>query len=240
MRIILTLLAVAVLVSPSRPAAAEPAFIGMQVQGLSAEAAAVLGMEKAHGVLVRDVALGGPSAAAGFQRGDLIVRLNGKEIDTFERLIEIVRTLEAGSKFKVIVLRRGETIDLTLETGKWPVAWRVNDKAFAAFPNIGLTVVSMSDKLRRALAIRRGSTGVAVTLVDNSKGLPMDLKRGELILQVNQEPIWTPKQLDSRYREAKKAGHRSLLLLVEGAAGFRFSPVADPLTLEHVWIILNR
>lgn len=223
MRIILTLLAVAVLVSPSRPAAAEPAFIGMQVQGLSAEAAAALGMEKAHGVLVRDVALGGPSAAAGFQRGDLIVRLDGKEIETFERLIEIVRTLVAGSEFKVIVLRRGETVDLTLETGKWPVAWQVNDKAFAAFPNIGLTVASMSDKLRRALAIRWGSTGVAVTLVDNSKGLPMDLKRGELILQVNQEPIWTPKQLDARYREAKKAGHRSLLLLVEGPAGFRFS-----------------
>jgi serine protease Do len=222
-RIILTLLAIAVLVSPSRPVAAEPAFIGMQVQGLSAEAAAALGMEKAHGVLVRDVALGGPSAAAGFQRGDLIIRLDDKDVDTFERLIAIVGALEAGSKFQVTVLRRGKTVDLTLETGKWPVAWRANDKAFAAFPNIGLTVASMSDKLRRALGIRWGSTGVAVTLVDNSKGLPMDLKRGELILQVNQEPIWAPKQLDTRYRAAKKAGHRSLLLLVEGAAGFRFS-----------------
>ena len=162
MRIILTLLAAAtVLVSSPRPAAAEAAFIGMQVQGLSAEAAAALGMEKAHGVLVRDVTLGGPSAAAGFRRGDLIVRLDSKDIDTFERLVEIVRTLEAGTKFQVTVLRRGETVNLPLETGKWPAAWRVNDKAFAAFPNIGLTVASMSDKLRRALGIDgcRGDPG---------------------------------------------------------------------------------
>jgi serine protease Do len=222
-RNILTLLAVIALVSPSLAAAGEAAFVGMQVQGLSAKAAAAMGMEKAHGVLVRDVALGGPSATAGFERGDLIVRLNGAEIDTFERLVKIVRALKAGDKVPVAVLRRGEKVELTLETGKWPAAWRVNDKSFAALPAVGLTVASMSDNLRRSFAFRWGSTGVAVTLVDKSKGLPIDLKRGELIVQVNQVPVWTPKQFETRYREAKKAGRTSLLLLVEGAAGFRFS-----------------
>lgn len=222
-RIVLTLLILAALSLAARPTAAEPAFVGMQVQGMSAETAAALGMEKPHGVLVRDVALGGPSAAAGFERGDLIIRLDGKAIDTFATLVMVVQSLKAGAKVPASVLRRGETIDLNLETGKWSATWLVNDKAFAAFPAIGVTVAGMSDKLRKLFAIRWGSTGVAITVVDDTKGLPIDLKRGELILQVNQEPIWTPKQLDTRYRAAKKAGRQSLLLLVEGVGGFRFS-----------------
>ncbi len=48
-------------------------FTGMQVQGLTANAAKALKQSKAQGVLVRDVGLGSPADRAGIRRGDLIV-----------------------------------------------------------------------------------------------------------------------------------------------------------------------
>lgn len=203
--------------------AGEAAFVGMQLQGSTPDIAKALGLAKPGGVLVRDVALGGPSAAAGFQRGDLILRFAGKDVDTFETLLGLVKGLNAGDKVPVAVLRHGATVDLTLETGTWPESWRVTQSAFGAIPEVGLTLASLTEKVRDSFSVRWGSTGVVVTLVNAEKAQNMDLQRGELIRQVNQEDVWLPDQLIDKFQEAKKNGHASLLLLVEGVAGFRFS-----------------
>jgi|TARA_B100001964_G_scaffold52828_1_gene59809 hypothetical protein len=50
-----------------------------------------------------------------------------------------------------------------------------------------------------------------------------DLQRGEVIHQVNQKPIWDPNELAKVYKAAKGQDKKSLLMLVEGANGFRFS-----------------
>ena len=67
----------------SLPAAAESGFTGMQIQGMSEKIAKALGRKAADGVLVRDVALGGPADRAGIHRGDLIFNANvtGCKID---------------------------------------------------------------------------------------------------------------------------------------------------------------
>ena len=57
-------LIVVVSVAATKPAAAEPAFVGMQVQGVSKAVAIALGHDKNEGVLVRDVYLGGAASNA--------------------------------------------------------------------------------------------------------------------------------------------------------------------------------
>ncbi len=72
-------------------------------------------------------------------------------------------------------------------------------------------------------SLRWGSTGVVITLIDPEKSTDMDLQRGELILQVNQDTVWMPAQVLAKYREAKEKGLTKILLLVEGTSGYRFS-----------------
>lgn len=218
--------------APLPVAAGEAPFVGMQIQGLSPEVAGTLGLGGTSGVLVRDVALGGPADEAGFRRGDLIVEIAGKPVQSFEHLVSLVGALMPGATVAATVQRDGGArATLNLKAGIWPDAWRDAPGKFAILPDLGLTFSSITSKTRQQFGVRWGSTGVLVTLVDDTKvqamERPVDLKRGEIVVQVNQRPVWQPDQVLAAYAEARKAGRTALLLLVEGTEGsrngFRFS-----------------
>jgi len=209
------------------PAMAEPGFVGMQVQGVTQEVAESLGRKNSHGVLVRDVALGGPANKAGFLRGDLVLKLNEKTIDSFKTLVDIVNGLKADQTVSASVLRQGKEYNLTLKAGNWTAPWQVSKGAFGNIGALGVTLSAVTPKVRESFKMRWGSNGVVVTLVDLEKAGKlkriMDLRRGDVVVQVDQEEVWQPQHVLDRYANAKKAGRKSLLLLVEGVAGYRFS-----------------
>lgn len=215
---------VAVLAASPKPAAAETGFIGMQVQGMSPQIAKALGLESADGVLVRDVALGGASDKAGFKRGDLILEFAGKRIDSFAAMVKAAGATTPGQKVKVAILRRGKPMTLTLTLGKWTEPWLIKNNAVASLPASGLTLASLTQKLRKGFGLRWGSIGVVVTLVDPDR-TDIGLRRGDLIVQVNQKDVWLPEHLIAEYKAAKKAGRKEVLLLVERVNGYRFIPL---------------
>ncbi len=214
-----------ILVFGISPLAADgSAFIGMQVQEVSDGMAQALGMDRAHGVLIQDVALGGPAAAAGLRRGDLIFEMASKPVETFEGLMAIARSLKAGVSVPVKVMRQANPVEVTLVTGTWPAAWRIERGGFANIPEVGLTVAAITEKVRNTFDLRWGSVGVVVSMVDAGKAAARSsLRRGEVIRQVDQSDVWQPGQVVDAYRKAKAEGRDALLLLVERADGFRFT-----------------
>lgn len=221
----LVLLLLAVLGASPPAAAAEAAFVGMKVQGISDKAAIALGENVPRGVLVLDVALGGPADKGGIRRGDMIVKFAEVGTDTFEKLVAVVQKLTPGDEFTVTVIRAGETTKLTMRAGKWHPAWRVSKAAFASIPNIGVTFSSLTPKIRENFNLRWGTTGLVITLTDPEKQKSHGLVRGDVVLQVNQRPVWEPRQFVDMYNEAKQKGRKFLLLLIEGVGGFRFAYV---------------
>jgi serine protease Do len=173
--------------------------------------------------LVRDVVLGGASDKAGFKRGDLILKFAGKRIDTFNAIVKAVGTTKPGQTVKVAILRNGKLMTLTLTLGKRTAPWLIKKSAVASLPASGLTMASLTQKLRKGFGLRWGSIGIVVTLVDPDR-TDIGLRRGDLIVQVNQKDVWLPDQLIAEYKAAKKAGRKELLLLVERVNGYRFMP----------------
>ncbi len=208
---------------PGIAGAQDAAFVGLHIQGVSADVTGALGLPPQKGVLVRDVALGGPSDKSGFRRGDIILKIAGTEVGEVDQVVKVVSGIKAGQKVPVTVLRARKSLDLTLETGKWPEQWRVAKDAFATIPENGLTLVAITPKVRETFNVRWGSVGVFVSLVDDEKSQNMDLQRGEIIVQVNQDDVWLPDQVLAKYREAKSEKREKLFLLVDGVNGFRFS-----------------
>jgi len=203
------------------PAAAESGFSGLHVQGMSLEIAKALSLKDADGVLVRDIAVGGPAAAAGILRGDLILEFAGKKIDSFERMVAVAGSTRPGQKVELEVLRGGKPVTLSMTLGTWTDAWRVTNSEVASHPPSGLTLASLTQKLRKGFGLRWGSVGVVVTLVDPDRS-DIGLRRGDLIKQVNQEDVWLPDQVFAQYKAAKKDRRPELLLLIERINGFHF------------------
>lgn len=199
---------------------AAPGFVGMQVQELSPDVAAALGRDDAKGLLVRDVALGGPADLAGFRRGDLIVGFAGTPTDNLKQLVAAIGKHRAGETVDVRVYRGGNHRDLKFTLGEWPDSWRIRTEAVGTLPDRGLTLVALTSGVRKSFRLRWGATGVVVSLVDEAAGGP--LQRGDLIVQINQQTVWQPAKAIELYRAAKQAGRHNLLLLVERVDGFHF------------------
>lgn len=202
--------------------AEERGFLGLQVQGMSPKIAAALQLDAEVGVLVRDISIDGPAAQAGIQRGDLIVKLDGQIIDTFERLMQVSSALSPGDVIELEIRRLGQKKLLQMTVGAWMDSWLVAESAFAAQPELGLTFGALTPKLRESMDVRWGTTGIIVTLSDDQFVAVTPLRRGDVVVQINQKPIWKPEQFLSAFGAAKKAGSPSLLMLVERADGFKY------------------
>ena len=133
-----------------------------------------------------------------------------------------MRGTKPNQQVKVTVLRKGGQQDLTLKLGDRPQAWRVTKGAVASLPNIGLTLAAITKKIRERFGIRWGSIGVLVTLIDPAVENAMQLMRGDIIVQVNQEIVWKPEQVVAMYKAAKTKGRKRLLVLVERVSGFEY------------------
>lgn len=211
--------------------AEERGFLGLQVQGMSPKIAAALQLDVQVGVMVRDISIDGPAAHAGIQRGDLIVKLNDQTIDTFERLMQVSEGLKPGQTIALEIRRQGEKKLLQLTVGEWLESWAVSQSSFAAQPELGLTFGALTPKLRKRMGVRWGTTGIIVTVSDDQFVSVTPLRRGDVVVQINQKPVWKPEHFISAFGAAKKNGSPSLLMLVERADGFKYMlqpiPVAD-------------
>jgi S1-C subfamily serine protease len=98
--------------------------MGVGLQDLTPALAARLGLQIERGVLITQVENGSAASRAGLRgssnSGDVIISLDGKEVNTFEDLANYIDSRKVGDKVEVKFLRDGRemTIEVTLE------AWR--------------------------------------------------------------------------------------------------------------------
>ena len=220
--LLLICVAVDIAIPWTNASAAEFGFSGMHVQGVNDTIAKALSLPKAEGVLVMDVALGGAADIANIKRGDRITHFNGTKIDTFKRLLGVVTKTRPGQKVDVKVQRKRRILDLKMKLGSKPASWKLTQGAVIKFTAVGLTLASITPKIRERFNLRWGSVGVLVTLIDPAFADRMLLRRGDVIVQINQSDVWRPDQIKRYYDAAKEAGKTQLLMLIERTDGFRY------------------
>lgn len=87
--------------------------LGMSLQQVTPAIAKELGMKKAEGVVITDIDVTGPAAEAGLQRGDVILEVNRKPVNT---LSDFREALQKGEKsLLLLIYRNGSTLYFTLQ-----------------------------------------------------------------------------------------------------------------------------
>jgi serine protease Do len=162
--------------------------IGVYVQKMTPELAKSFGMEKTRGALVADIIPGGAAEAAGIQRGDVIVKFDGKEIDEMNELPRLVAATPVGKQVEVEVLREGKPLKIKLKVGelKDEAAPAVEEKAKA---ELGMSVQEITPEVARQLQLK-DLAGVIVTQVEGgSAAEEAGVQRGDIIREINGQPV---------------------------------------------------
>jgi S1-C subfamily serine protease len=89
-------------------------YIGVYLDELTEELSAYFGVKEGKGLLVSRLTKDGPAEKAGLKVGDVIVKAEGKEVNTVQELSKIIQGKEKGSKIKVEFIRdkKSKTADV--------------------------------------------------------------------------------------------------------------------------------
>jgi serine protease Do len=190
-------------------------WIGVEIQPVTSDIADSLGLKTENGALVADTEKDSPAAKAGIKTGDVILSVDGETVDGPRDLARKIAGLGPNASAKLAVWQNGaeKTFDVklgTLPSEQVATADTNDDSATANLDNFGLTLAP-SDSVPGAAA-----GGVVVTNVDpDGVAAQKGLKVGDVILEVGGKPVTTPSQIASVLSEAKKSGHKAVLLRVK-------------------------
>ncbi|WP_233193053.1 Do family serine endopeptidase [Acidimangrovimonas sediminis] len=93
-------------------------WLGVQIQQVSPDVAAALGMDKPQGAMIAQVMPDSPAAKAGFKRGDIITKFGSTEIKSVHDLPRAVAMTEPNTKTDVQILRGGKPDTIHVDVGQ--------------------------------------------------------------------------------------------------------------------------
>ncbi len=231
-------------------ASVQRGYLGIQIRQLDAGIADALGLPKGRGELVNSVEPNQPAARAGIRSGDVIVRVNNREVNPDESLSFIVANLPVGSRVPIELIRDGKRQTVTATLVERPSEEQLagfnrpqqdDDQGFgngggdddqqsdnvAARNALGLSVQPLTPVIARQVGVPEDTRGVVVAGVDaDSDAGQKGFRRGDVILSVNQRPVLTGADVAAAVNAARAAGRTNVLLYVRrGSAQPLYAPI---------------
>jgi serine protease Do len=209
-------------------------WLGVRIQGVTEEIAESLGLTKARGALVASVTDNGPADKAKIKAGDVILTFDGKDVTEMKRLPRIVAETPINKDVPVQVWRDGKLSNTTVRVGELdeneqqasaPAAPKDTPQGGnSRVESLGLALSAITPELRQKFDIDDSVTqGVVVTGVDdNGPAAEKGVKPGDIVVEVGQEEVKAPADIQAKVQKAKQANRKSILLLVDRQGEMRF------------------
>ncbi len=176
-------------------------FLGISIQPLTSGLAKGLNLPaESGGVLVGGVSPNSAAEKAGVKDGDVILEVNGKKVADPRNLQLAVAQTPPGTKVTLRVLRgevgrkAGEkTLTATLDElpSEALVGGPAGNESEAATQDVldGVEVTDLDGQVRRQLGIPASVRGAVVTNVDPNSAAAEGLRPGDIILEINRQPV---------------------------------------------------
>ena len=198
------------------------AWIGAEGQSVTSAIAATLNLPRPEGVLLKSIYPGGPVAVAGLKGGDVILSIDGTEVDDMQGLNYRIATHKSGENVKIHAISGGKPQDVSVTLALPPENPPRQLSAIAGRnPMTGASVINLSPAAALDLQMDLMAKGVAVadvrdgTIADN-----YGFRAGDIIKSVNGQNIGNVGQLKAALDGAK--GHWDMEV-IRGARTLRLS-----------------
>ncbi len=197
--------------------------IGVSIVDVNAAFAESFGLGRPRGALVQIVEPGGPAEKAGIKPGDIILAVNGQNIEHYGELSLLISNMHPGTDVHISIWRERKAQDVNVK-----VALVSDETADAAAkpakgPSSG-QAERLGLKLRVLSAEEKQQAQTTGSLIVESVSGPAaagDVQPGDIVLGINGKAVHTTQELVA---EAKTAG-KTIALLVQRMGQQLFLPL---------------
>jgi len=202
--------------------------IGVSIQEVTRELADSFGLPKIAGALISAVEKGGPADKAGVRPSDVILKFDGKTVNSSADLPRIVAATKPGNKVGVQLWRKGNTMDVSLVVAEireegGDIAQRGSrsnaEGTSESETRLGLVVSELNEQQKAELGVEGG------LIVEDMKGpaARSQLQRGDVILAIGNIEIHNFEQFNDVLKKVPKG--RNIALLVRRSEGTVYVPI---------------
>jgi serine protease Do len=204
----------------------ERGMLGVGIQSVTSDLAASMGLKEVHGVMVNSVNPGGPGDKAGLKAGDVILKLNGQEVDDPNALRNEISSTAPGTTVTLTVVRNGTQQDMRATLGELTPEQEKAAQSGGGAPSgskLGISVAPLDADTARQLGLPATTQGLVIQSVDPSgPAAQAGLEAGDVIQEVNRQKV---RSVDDMQRALQASGNRPPLLLINRNGQTVFVPV---------------
>ena len=208
-------------------------YLGVRIQPMTEDLADSLGLPQNRGEFVQSVQPGEPAEQAGLMEGDVVLRVDGKEVTPDQTLSFIVANIEPGKRINLDIVRDGQRRTLPVTVGRRPSDEELAAQVFnpdqqdplSSAPRgvglipeaLGIQAIPLTPQIAAQLGMPSGTQGVVVTEVDpNADAATKGLTRGTVILRANNRAVASTEDLEAAIGAAKSENREAILLRLRG------------------------
>jgi serine protease Do len=214
----------------------ERGFLGVSIQPVNDDLADSLGLPHNRGEFVQTVQEDGAADQAGIKPGDVVTSINGQNVTNEQTLSFLVANIAPGTRIPIDLIRNGEEMRLMVTVGKRPSEAELRQQQQFdpdAEPNeapeqsdetieekLGLQVLELTSQIKQQLGAEEDTVGVVIAAVDpNADAARKGLRRGDIILTANYQPVTEIADLVAIVSEAEESGREAVLLRIQRRGG---------------------
>lgn len=185
------------------------AFIGVQIRDVTSELADEEGIDEIEGVYVAGVTESGAAKEAGIEEGDIIISVEGKDINSVSELLGEIGQYRPGDNVDVKVKRNGNyemySLTLTDSRGKETITAEAPSDELSLY---GAVFERASNELLQKLNLENGVQ--VISLERDSRLASSGIEEGFIITRIDKKVIAKPQDIEE-VLEGKRGG-----VLIEG------------------------
>jgi serine protease Do len=199
-------------------------YIGIGISDVTPEEAKFFHVDNASGAVITQVEPNSPGAKAGLKIGDVITELNGKAVSDAGELQVEVGEKQPGTTLHLKALRDGKSVDVAVTLQAMGKGEHDKESADAGHgkPRWGLGLADLTPDLRQQLQAGDDVHGAVIEQV--TPGSPADnagLQRGEVITEVNRQPVQSAADVQKALSGVAKDGDALVLVWSNAGSTFR-------------------
>lgn len=191
-------------------------YLGVSISDLSRDMAEAFKLESDRGALVESVQPDSPAAKAGIERGDVVRRINGQEVDNAADLRLRVAGMRPETEVDLELVREGKTLTKKVMLGNLDEAGDgpgvVGDSGLLE----GVRLQTLTQETAQQWRLE-SEQGVVVTEIEARSPYAMYLRPGMAILEVNDQPV---NSLADLRRELRRNAVNKLWFEYQGRRGY--------------------